>query len=96
MSTPQNVRNRTSGTYWLVVGGILIAIAVVVLAVLTTREPGIAWTAIIVDLLLYVVMVVARFAVHAVVPRQWTLAICLMAAAVLTLGALFLMVEAQA
>jgi uncharacterized membrane protein YhhN len=95
MSAPAGTKDRTSGTYWLVVGGILIAIAVVVLALLVPQEPSIAWPAIIVDVVLFVVMVIARLVVRPIVPRQWTLAICLLAASVLSLGALYLIVLAE-
>jgi isoprenylcysteine carboxyl methyltransferase (ICMT) family protein YpbQ len=95
MSIPTGVKDRTSGSYWLVVGGILIAVAVVVLALLTPQQPGIAWTAIVVDVLLFAAMVVTRFVVRPILARQWTLAICLVAASVLSLGALYLIVLAE-
>jgi isoprenylcysteine carboxyl methyltransferase (ICMT) family protein YpbQ len=95
MSVPRGVQDRTSGTYWLVIGGIVLAIAVVVLAALASREPATAWTAVGIDVLLLVVMLVARFAVKPVLARQWTLAICVLAGSVVSLGALSLIVLEQ-
>ena len=89
VSAPEGMKDRTSGTYWLAIGGLVILIAVVVLAILTPQAPGIAWTALAVDVALFLVMLVARFAVRRVVARQWTLAICVLAASALSLGALW-------
>lgn len=89
MSGVPGTKDRTSGTYWLVIGGLVIVIAVVVLAIVAPTSPGIAWAAVAVDLALLVVMLVARFAVRGVVARQWTLAVCVLAASVLSLGALW-------
>ena len=95
MSAPSGAKDRTSGTYWLVVGGILIAIAVVVLALLTPEQPVIAGTALAIDVVLFIVMVITRFLVRPVLARQWTLAGCVLAASVISLGALYLIVVVQ-
>lgn len=94
MSAPTGAKDRTSGTYWLVIGGIVIVIAIVVLALLVPQQPAIAGTALAIDAALLVVMVIARFVVRPVLARQWTLAICVLVASALSLGALYLMVVA--
>jgi hypothetical protein len=96
MSAPIGAKDRTSGTYWLVVGGLVIVIAIVVLALLVPQRPAIAGPALAIDVALLVVMVIARFVVRPVLARQWTLAICVLVASVVSLGALYLMVVAPA
>jgi hypothetical protein len=95
MSVPSGAKDRTSGTYFLVIGGIVLVIAVVVLAIVASREPTTAWTAVAIDVVLLVIMLVARFAVKPVVARQWTLAICVLAGSLLSLGALSLIAVDQ-
>lgn len=87
MSPPEGVPDRSSGTYWLVVGGIAIAVYVVVLALLTARNAAVAVPVLVLDLVLYAVMVAARLLVRRTVPKQWTLAACLLLASALSLAA---------
>jgi hypothetical protein len=89
VSAPTGIKDRTSGTYLLVIGGAVVVVGIVVLGVLTASAPSIAWPALVVDVLLLAGMVVARFAVRTVVRRQWTLTVCVLAAAVVTLAALW-------
>jgi isoprenylcysteine carboxyl methyltransferase (ICMT) family protein YpbQ len=89
MSTTGPMRDRTSGTYLLVIGGIVVLVAIVVLALVSSASPTVAWTVLAVDVALLAAMVVARFAVRRVLTRQWTLTICVLAASVLSLGALW-------
>ncbi|MGX5680726.1 hypothetical protein [Schumannella luteola] len=68
---PTSIREQRSlrtstGTIWLVVGGMLAAIAAVLLSFLTTLDLGVALTGLVIVLALYVAMV----AVRALVPRR--------------------------
>lgn len=82
--------SRSSGTYTLVIGTIVIAVCLVVLSLLTRVAPGIATTVIVADVLLIAAMLVARFTIGPIVRRQWTIAICLIVACVLSLGGVVL------
>lgn len=90
MSAPAGTPDRRSGTYALVFGAVVIAVCVVVLALLASTGSTLAVVAIVADVLLLAGMVVARVAVRAVVPRQWAITGCLLAACALSLGAVVL------
>ncbi|MFD1721788.1 hypothetical protein [Amnibacterium endophyticum] len=90
MSGPDGVRSRSSGTYVLVIGAIVIAVCLVVLSLLTRVAPAIATTVIVLDVLLVAAMLVARFTIRPIGRRQWTITGCLLAACVLSLGAVVL------
>lgn len=90
MTGRQPVPSRSSGTYLLVIGAVVIAVCLVVLSLLTRVSPAVATIVIAADVLLVAAMVVARFTVRPIVRRQWTITVCLLVACALSLGGVVL------
>ncbi|MGV8885147.1 MAG: hypothetical protein ACOH1T_06105 [Microbacteriaceae bacterium] len=88
---PTLVRNQpalvtSSGAIWLIVGGILAAISIAVLATLVMREPaGLAVGAIIVIVMFYLAMIVTKLAITSGRLRLGLLAGLMLAIAVVAL-----------
>lgn len=97
---PTRIRNQpslttSSGRIWLVVGGLFTAISVAVLIPMTALEPpGIALTAVIVDVLLYLGMLAARFALPPGRLRLSLMAVAMLAIAVVSLVAVLIVAAA--
>jgi len=89
---PNRLRNQpalttASGTSWLVVGGLFSAIAIAVLAALSTLPPsGLAVAAIAVITGLYLTMFVVRFVVNARKRRLGLIAACFLTIAFIALS----------
>ena len=94
MSDPRGIPDRRSGTYWLVVGGVAIAVYVIVLSLLAGVRPAVAVPVLVIDVLLSLEMVLVRLLVRPVVRRQWALAICLLVASGLSLAAVIVIAAA--
>ena len=90
---PTQVRNQpalttSSGTIWLVVGGLFTAIALGVLVPMTALPPGgVALGAAVADVVLYAVIVAARWLAPAGPIRLRLMAVAMLAIAAVSLGA---------
>ena len=92
MSDPTQIRNQpslttSSGRVWLVTGGLMALIAIVVLSTLVTLRPsGLALGAIVTIVALYLVMISIRFGVQRPRLRLGLLAACMLVMAVIALA----------
>ena len=92
---PTRIRNQpalttSSGRIWLIVGGLFTAISFAVLLPMTALEPrGVALTAVIADVVLYAGMLVARFAITPGRRRLGLMAVAMLAIAVVSLAAVY-------
>lgn len=93
---PTRIRNQpalttSSGRIWLIVGGLFTVIALGVLIPMTALEPrGVALTAIVADVVLYLGMVAARFAARPGRRRLGLMAVAMLAIAVVSLVAVYI------
>ena len=90
MTDPTRVRNQPSlttstGLLWIGLGAVLAVICVGVLLALVPLEPVTAWVGLVLVVVLYVAMVVIRFAVRPLTRRLTALAILFGAMALVTL-----------
>lgn len=73
--TKQPALTTASGSIWLIVGGIIAAICLVLLWLMRGLEPiGAATTGIVIIVVAYLVMLAVRYGVTAPRVRLWTLA----------------------
>lgn len=74
--TKQPALTTASGSIWLVVGGIIAAICLVLLWLMRGMEPlGAATTGIVIIVVAYLVMLAVRYGVSAPRVRLWSLAV---------------------
>ena len=95
----QPALRSSSGTIWIVAGGIfLVVIAGVLLAVASAGGPAVptAITTIVIAVVLYLVLLIARFAVRPGRVRLWVMAGAMIGMAVASLVGLLLCVGAAA
>jgi ABC-type siderophore export system fused ATPase/permease subunit len=89
---PTKMRNQpalttTSGNSWLIVGALFAAITIATLVVLAMLPPsGLAFTAIVVIVTLYISMIVVRLVVHHRKRRLRIIAACFLAIALVGLS----------
>jgi hypothetical protein len=99
---PTRIRNQpalttSTGRIWLIVGGLFTAISLGVLIPMTALEPrGVALMAAIADVLLYIVIVIARLAIAPGRRRLGVMAIALLAIAAVSLVAVYIVAFAAA
>lgn len=100
---PTLVRNQpalrtSSGTIWVVVGGLFVIACLIPLSLIVVTGGSAATTAavtIALVLVLYAVLFVARFAVAPGVRRLRLMAVCLLGVAIVALGGMLLCVAIQ-
>jgi uncharacterized protein YacL len=89
---PTKMRNQpalttTSGNSWLIVGALFAAITIATLAALALLPPaGLAFTAIVVIVTLYLAMLIVKFVVHDRKRRLRILAACFLSIALVGLS----------
>lgn len=97
---PTKIRNQpalttSTGRIWLIVGGLFTAIVVAVLIPMTALEPaGVALTAIVADVLLYLAIVAARVFCAPGRARLAVMAVALLASAGISLAAVLIVASA--
>ena len=99
---PTRIRNQpalttSNGRIWLIVGGLFAAISLAVLVPMTALEPrGVALTAAIIDVVLYLGMLAARLFVRPGRLRLGLMAVAMLAIAAVSLVAVYVVAFAAA
>ncbi|GAB3617657.1 hypothetical protein GCM10027416_22140 [Okibacterium endophyticum] len=91
----QPALRTSSGLVWIVVGGLLAIVCLIVLVPMTALQPGIAWFGAVTVIVLYVAILITRLSVPPGRMRLFVLAVLFGAMALVALVCVFLVSAAE-